>query len=88
MSTLVLDVNETLSDMTALGRAFMDDPRWGWHAATALGTTPEIPCPYLRVSPKAWPGYKHARGQVAAAAVAELAADVAEGRHRLTSGGR
>ena len=56
------------ADLVGVGRAFMDDPRWGWHAAAALGTTPEIPRPYLRVTPKAWPGYRHARGDAAAEA--------------------
>ncbi len=81
-------VASSRADMTALGRAFMDDPRWGWHAAAALGTTPDIPRPYLRVMPKAWPGYKHVRGEAAAAAMTELATDVANGRHRLASGHR
>ena len=44
------------ADCVALARGFLDDPRWAWHAADALGA--EVPCPpqYLRSRPKAWPG--------------------------------
>lgn len=56
------------ADMVGLGRAFLNDPRWGWHAAIAFGTVPDIPRPYQRVLPKAWPGYRHVRGEEAAAA--------------------
>ena len=32
----------------------LDDPRWGWHAAVALGAeVPRVP-QYLRVGPKLW----------------------------------
>ena len=30
------------ADMVALGRAFLDDPRWAWRAAEALGARPPI----------------------------------------------
>ena len=44
------------ADMVALARALLDDPRWGWHAAEALGA--EIPRPpqYARAAPAVWPG--------------------------------
>jgi 2,4-dienoyl-CoA reductase-like NADH-dependent reductase (Old Yellow Enzyme family) len=44
------------ADLVALARAMLDDPRWGWHAAEALGV--EIPRPpqYARVAPALWPG--------------------------------
>jgi NADPH2 dehydrogenase len=44
------------ADWVALGRAFLDNPRWAWHAADALGA--EIACPpqYLRGRPNVWPG--------------------------------
>jgi len=44
------------ADMIALARAVLDDPRWGWHAADALGG--EAPCPpqYARSRPNLWPG--------------------------------
>ena len=54
--------------MVGIGRALLNDPRWAWHAAIALGTLPDIPRPYHRVSPKLWPGYRHVREAEAAAA--------------------
>jgi len=44
------------ADVIAIGRAFLDDPRWCWRAAEALGAEPPIPPQYLRVGPKLWPG--------------------------------
>lgn len=34
------------ADQVAIGTAFLDDPRWAWHAARALGHQPEYPAPY------------------------------------------
>lgn len=42
------------SDMVALARAFMDDPRWGWHAADALGATTHFPAPYHLARSAGW----------------------------------
>jgi 2,4-dienoyl-CoA reductase-like NADH-dependent reductase (Old Yellow Enzyme family) len=64
------------ADIAGIGRAFLNDPRWGWHAATALGTTPNVPRPYERVLPKSWPGYQVVRAEEAAAAAALAAAEV------------
>ena len=44
------------ADMIALGRGVLNDPRWGWHAAFALGTEVARVPQYLRVGPKLWPG--------------------------------
>jgi NADPH2 dehydrogenase len=44
------------ADMVALGRGVLDDPRWGWHAAYALGDEIARVPQYLRVGPKLWPG--------------------------------
>jgi 2,4-dienoyl-CoA reductase-like NADH-dependent reductase (Old Yellow Enzyme family) len=44
------------ADMVALGRTVLDDPRWGWHAAQALGVDIERPSQYARAAPKLWPG--------------------------------
>jgi NADPH2 dehydrogenase len=49
-------VADARADMVALARAFLDDPRWGWHAAHALGAEVARPPQYLRVAPKLWPG--------------------------------
>jgi 2,4-dienoyl-CoA reductase-like NADH-dependent reductase (Old Yellow Enzyme family) len=42
------------ADMVCLGRAFLDDPHWTWHAARALGADVARPPQYLRVGPKLW----------------------------------
>ena len=49
-------------DQVALARAFLDDPRWGWHAAEKLGVSLQLPKQFNRVTPKSWPGVKIARG--------------------------
>lgn len=36
------------ADLVALGRPFLDDPRWGWHAADALGVDLPRPPQYMR----------------------------------------
>jgi NADPH2 dehydrogenase len=40
------------ADMVALARAFLYDPRWGWHAAAALGGSVDGPKQYWRALPK------------------------------------
>jgi 2,4-dienoyl-CoA reductase-like NADH-dependent reductase (Old Yellow Enzyme family) len=49
---------ENKADMVALARAFLDDPRWAWRAADALGVSSLALCPpqYKRARPDAWPG--------------------------------
>jgi NADPH2 dehydrogenase len=42
------------ADMVALARGMLDDPRWGWHAAQALGAEVPRTQQYLRVGPKLW----------------------------------
>jgi 2,4-dienoyl-CoA reductase-like NADH-dependent reductase (Old Yellow Enzyme family) len=44
------------ADCVALARGFLDDPRWGWHAADALGAEVSCPPQYLRSRPAVWPG--------------------------------
>lgn len=44
------------ADMVALGRAFLDDPHWAWHAAAALGAEVARPPQYLRAGPALWQG--------------------------------
>jgi len=43
------------ADMVALARGFMDDLRWGWHAAWALGVEPKMAPQHRRIGPKSWP---------------------------------
>lgn len=40
------------ADLVALGRAMLYDPRWGWHAAAALGGRVHGPSQYLRALPR------------------------------------
>ena len=47
-------IAEGKADMICLGRAMLDDPRWAWHAAQALGAEVPRTQQYLRVGPKLW----------------------------------
>ena len=58
------------ADMVAMARAFLDNPRWVWHAAEALGATASYPVQYARVRPETWPGSKIARPQAAPPGIA------------------
>jgi 2,4-dienoyl-CoA reductase-like NADH-dependent reductase (Old Yellow Enzyme family) len=40
------------ADMVALARGMLYDPRWGWHAAAALGGTVQAPKQYWRSVPR------------------------------------
>lgn len=53
------------ADFVALARGFLDDPRWGWHAAAALGADAVYPPQYRRARPEHWPGaaLAHARAR-------------------------
>ena len=55
------------ADCVALARGFLDDPRWGWHAAAALGADAVYPPQYRRARPEHWPGaaLAHARAREA-----------------------
>ncbi|OWJ59069.1 oxidoreductase [Inquilinus limosus] len=46
------------ADQVALARAVLDDPRWGWHAAEALGAELTLPPQYARAGARTWPGRK------------------------------
>jgi 2,4-dienoyl-CoA reductase-like NADH-dependent reductase (Old Yellow Enzyme family) len=49
------------ADMIAMARAFLDNPRWVWHAAERFGIKLDYPPPYSRSRPDVWPGAKLAR---------------------------
>jgi NADPH2 dehydrogenase len=51
------------ADMLSIGRAFLDDPRWVWHAAQALGATVDYPMQYDLSRPDAWRGAQMVRPQ-------------------------
>jgi 2,4-dienoyl-CoA reductase-like NADH-dependent reductase (Old Yellow Enzyme family) len=53
------------ADIAGVGRGVLDDPRWGWHAANALGAAPDMPVQYQRAAPSVWPGYRHVRSEAA-----------------------
>jgi 2,4-dienoyl-CoA reductase-like NADH-dependent reductase (Old Yellow Enzyme family) len=49
------------ADMVAMARAFLDNPRWVWHAAERFGVKIDYPPSYARSHPSVWPGAKIAR---------------------------
>lgn len=51
-------ISTNSSDMIAVARAVLDNPRWPLHALTELGVKPEYPKPYWRSGPSIWRGYK------------------------------
>ncbi|WP_293865607.1 NADH:flavin oxidoreductase/NADH oxidase [uncultured Alsobacter sp.] len=66
-------VADGLADMVALGRAMLDDPRWGLHAAAALGVDVDYPPQYLRARPNNWIGYRVAHPDTGAIAATRQA---------------
>ena len=50
------------ADMIAMARAFLDNPRWVWHAAEHFGVKIDYPPQYARTRSDSWPGAKLARG--------------------------
>jgi 2,4-dienoyl-CoA reductase-like NADH-dependent reductase (Old Yellow Enzyme family) len=61
-------VSSGQADFVALARAFLDDPRWVWHAAERLGATIPFPPQYARVARAQWPGAALVRPGVQTAA--------------------
>jgi len=53
-------VAEGRADQVALARAFLDDPRWGWHAADALGAEVASPPQFARARLPTWRGARDA----------------------------
>ena len=49
------------ADMVAMARAFLDNPRWPWHAADRFGIKLDYPPQYARSRPDLWPGASLAR---------------------------
>jgi 2,4-dienoyl-CoA reductase-like NADH-dependent reductase (Old Yellow Enzyme family) len=49
------------ADFVAMARAFLDNPRWVWHAADRLGAKIAYPPQYARTSRAQWPGAAMAR---------------------------
>lgn len=42
------------ADFVAIARGAMDNPRWAWHAARALGAQTDYPPQYVRCRPDSW----------------------------------
>ena len=59
-------LTEGKADMVAMARAFLDNPRWVWHAAERYGVKIDYPPQYLRSRSDAWPGSKIARPRTTA----------------------
>jgi len=51
-------VAEGRADMVAIGRAFLDNPRWGVHAAAELGVDIAYADQFVRARPNNWMGFK------------------------------
>src|SRR5919106_472495 len=49
------------ADMVAMARAFLDNPRWVWHAAERYGVKLDYPPSYARSRFDQWAGSKLAR---------------------------
>jgi 2,4-dienoyl-CoA reductase-like NADH-dependent reductase (Old Yellow Enzyme family) len=49
------------ADMVAMARAFLDNPRWVWHAAERFGVKLDYPPQYARSRPDQWAGARIAR---------------------------
>lgn len=50
------------ADMVVMARAFLDNPRWVWHAAEKFGVELGYPPQYARSRHDLWPGARIARG--------------------------
>ena len=59
-------VAEGKADMVAIGRGFLDNPRWVWHAAERLGAELPYVNQYRFASGRYWPGAAIARPREAA----------------------
>ena len=49
------------ADLVAIARAFLDNPRWVWHAAERMGAKIAYPPQYARAAAPVWPGAAMAR---------------------------
>jgi NADPH2 dehydrogenase len=59
-------IAEGHADMVGIARAFIDDPRWVWHAGERLGVKLTYPWSYERAHASLWPGTSMARRVFAA----------------------
>ena len=54
-------LREGRADMIVMARAFLDNPRWAWHAAERFGVKLDYPPQYQRSRHDLWPGAAVAR---------------------------
>jgi 2,4-dienoyl-CoA reductase-like NADH-dependent reductase (Old Yellow Enzyme family) len=54
------------ADMVVMARAFLDNPRWVWHAAERFGVKLDYPPQYERSRHDLWPGSELARPRATA----------------------
>ena len=52
-------ITKQQADFVALARPMLDNPRWGLHAAAALGVDVDYAPQYIRVRPNNWLGFGH-----------------------------
>jgi NADPH2 dehydrogenase len=52
-------IAEDRADFVALARPMLDNPRWGLHAAAALGVDVDYAPQYIRARPNNWPGFTY-----------------------------
>jgi len=52
------------ADIVAVGRGFLDDPKWAFHAAAGLGRRLAYPTQYSKAEPGSWKGYRHVHRMV------------------------
>ena len=55
------------ADMVVMARAFLDNPRWVWHAAERFGVELDYPPQYARSRHDLWPGARLARASTKSA---------------------
>ncbi|MCC5969074.1 MAG: NADH:flavin oxidoreductase/NADH oxidase [Pararhodobacter sp.] len=67
------------ADLVAIARGMLDDPRWGWHAAAALGVDIDYPPQYIRARPNNWTGHAVLRPQTPAVTTSRQADRPASG---------
>ncbi|HYM34038.1 MAG TPA: NADH:flavin oxidoreductase/NADH oxidase [Steroidobacteraceae bacterium] len=57
-------LQEGSADMIAIARGFLDDPRFGWHAADALGATTHGPSQYALARSAGWRKFRDTSRQL------------------------
>ena len=48
-------LQEGKADLIAIGRGFLYNPRWVWHAARSMGIEPQLDRQYISITAGYWP---------------------------------